>query len=305
MKRFITRVLAATLVFALALPFGAFADKGKPKKKKNFFQKVGQGIHQIGHKINNGAKDTYVAAKKKVTGKKDKVWVCGHFDKNGKHVKGHWRKIKHGQSGQPGQGGQSGQSGQGGEPPAPPAPPAEPPAPPAEPPAPPAEPPAEPPAPPAEPPAEPPAPPPADPGQGGDQSGQGGQGKMTMSGLVTDLVELSDDMDEVKGRLVKAKKTKTKSVDVKGLEADYSTLVEEREQDTRILAKVVIWDLNNNKGNPGVYYQAFMRNMKGLSKADRNSISDVVDSVTAQVKHKATQTKSKAWKARAAELAKY
>ena len=37
--------------------------------------------------------DTGVWAKQKLTGKKNKVWVCGHYDKNGKWIKGHWRKL--------------------------------------------------------------------------------------------------------------------------------------------------------------------------------------------------------------------
>ncbi|GAB4266816.1 MAG: hypothetical protein Kow0029_00830 [Candidatus Rifleibacteriota bacterium] len=43
--------------------------------------------------IQNKVMDTGVAIKKAVTGKKCKTFVKGHYDKNGKHIKGHFRKV--------------------------------------------------------------------------------------------------------------------------------------------------------------------------------------------------------------------
>ncbi|MBI3039273.1 hypothetical protein HYY75_09540, partial [bacterium] len=201
------RIFILLAVVSLLTSAVAWAGSpGKKHKKDGFFQKIGKKIVHAGDHIANGVMDTGVKLKKSVTGKKNKVWVCGHYDKNGNHVKGHWRYLKHNCPQNPGQGGNPGQGnnpGQGGgtqppappsEPPAPPseppAPPSEPPAPPSEPPAPPSEPPAppsEPPAPPSEPPAppsEPPAQPPAGPGQG-DQGNQGQTGgKKTLGGLM-------------------------------------------------------------------------------------------------------------------------
>jgi len=58
---------------------------------------IKKGIKKAGASVNNKVKDSYVSAKKKITGKKDKTWVKGHYKKiNGKevYVKGHWRKLK-------------------------------------------------------------------------------------------------------------------------------------------------------------------------------------------------------------------
>lgn len=43
--------------------------------------------------VQNKVMDSGVAVKKAVTGKKCKTFVKGHYDKNGKHTKGHFRKV--------------------------------------------------------------------------------------------------------------------------------------------------------------------------------------------------------------------
>jgi hypothetical protein len=62
-----------------------------------FFHKVKMVFKKTGAYVNNKIKDGYVAAKKGLTCKKDKVWVKGHCrtDKKGRRVwvKGHWRRI--------------------------------------------------------------------------------------------------------------------------------------------------------------------------------------------------------------------
>jgi Ni/Co efflux regulator RcnB len=48
---------------------------------------------KTGDCIQNKVMDSGVAIKKAVTGKKCKTFVKGHYDKNGKHTKGHFRKV--------------------------------------------------------------------------------------------------------------------------------------------------------------------------------------------------------------------
>lgn len=302
MRKNIFRLMLVVAI-GLFLSSPAWAGSGhKSHKKTGFFGKIGHAIHKVGHHVNNGIKDGYVSLKHKVTGKKNKVWVIGHWDKNGKHVKGHWRYVKHGQGngGNPGQsGGDSGQGdnpGQGGDnppvPPAPPAPPAEPPAPPAEPPAPPAEPPAppaEPPTPPAEPPAPPSQPPAGQDGNQGDQ-GQSSGGKKTLGGLMAELVSLSDDMTQVKKQAVDLKRDKTRKNESLEIEASYQDLSADRELDAKTLIKVITKDLEKSRGEGGIYYKAYHRNMARMSKADRESIEDVTAAIKTFVRHHADRS---------------
>ncbi|HNV70825.1 MAG TPA: hypothetical protein PKO06_14080 [Candidatus Ozemobacteraceae bacterium] len=46
---------------------------------------------KAGDSVQNGVMDTGVAAKKAITGKKNKTFVKGHFKADGSHVKGHFR----------------------------------------------------------------------------------------------------------------------------------------------------------------------------------------------------------------------
>ncbi|HOY67556.1 MAG TPA: hypothetical protein PLP29_11735, partial [Candidatus Ozemobacteraceae bacterium] len=117
---FLNKILALVLMFGLFT--AAEVSAGKPghchkKKKVGFFQKIGRAFVKVGDKIKNKIMDTHVNVKKAVTGRKNRVWVCGHYNKNGKHVKGHWRYVKGHCGNHPGQGNNPGQGnsrGQGG-----------------------------------------------------------------------------------------------------------------------------------------------------------------------------------------------
>lgn len=68
------------------------------KKMKESFKKGYNTGKKAGTKafdaVQNKVADTGVAAKKKVTGKKCKTFVKGHYNKDGSHTKGHFRKVK-------------------------------------------------------------------------------------------------------------------------------------------------------------------------------------------------------------------
>jgi hypothetical protein len=48
---------------------------------------------KTGDAVQNKVMDTGVAVKKAVTGKKPKTFVKGHYNKNGSHTQGHFRKV--------------------------------------------------------------------------------------------------------------------------------------------------------------------------------------------------------------------
>ncbi len=142
MKKILMLTLAFGLIGAADVSAGNPGQGHcKPKKKIGFFQKIGRVFVKVGDKIKNKIMDTHVVVKKKITGCKNRVWVCGHYNKNGQHVKGHWRYIKGHCGNNPGQGnpgqgnpgqcnpgqGNPGQSdqGQGNPAPLPPLPPAD------------------------------------------------------------------------------------------------------------------------------------------------------------------------------------
>ncbi|NLI77411.1 MAG: hypothetical protein GX442_13345 [Candidatus Riflebacteria bacterium] len=309
------RLLVASFVMgALLLPSAAQAGKPTSQKKKpGFFQKIGQGFQKVGDKIQNGVMDAGVAAKKKVTGKKNRVWVCGHRNKKGQHVKGHWRILKKGkgsgQTGQTGQTGQSGQEGQTGDqgqgqpggadqPPLPPTdePPAD-------------DPPATEPGgadqPPATPGEEPPAdqPPATEPG-GADQPPQ----PKTLGQFMNSLADMSDDLDAVKDQAVQAKKGKTKKEIAQSVQLadDYEAMANERESDAKLLTKVVTNDLDSRNGKPGAYYTSYLHNLKKMHKADREAIADVTGKILSFARQRAgTGSKGNAYKERVTELSKF
>lgn len=95
------------------------AKKAAKKVKavaKKAAHKVKIAVKTVGAKINNAVKDTYVAAKWKLTCKKKRLWVCGHVDKNGRWIKGHWRKHGTGKGGSGNTPGQGNNPGQGNSP---------------------------------------------------------------------------------------------------------------------------------------------------------------------------------------------
>ncbi|KAF1079853.1 MAG: hypothetical protein GQF41_3751 [Candidatus Rifleibacterium amylolyticum] len=68
------------------------------KNVKKAFKKGFKAGKKVGTKafdaVQNKVMDSGVAVKKAVTGKKCKTFVKGHYDKNGNHTKGHFRKVK-------------------------------------------------------------------------------------------------------------------------------------------------------------------------------------------------------------------
>ena len=64
-------------------------------------KKVGMGIKTAGAKVSNALHDSSTWVKQKVTGHKNRTWVCGHYDKNGKWTSGHWRKVEDTATGKP------------------------------------------------------------------------------------------------------------------------------------------------------------------------------------------------------------
>ncbi|MCK5684313.1 hypothetical protein KAJ27_09325 [bacterium] len=91
------KVLALIILFVFMFSVVGSIDLLAKGQKKSLWKKMTCKVKKAGAAINNKTKDSYVSAKKKVTGKKDKTWVKGHCTtKNGnKHwTKGHWRKVK-------------------------------------------------------------------------------------------------------------------------------------------------------------------------------------------------------------------
>ncbi len=63
------------------------------KAVKKGYQAGKKAVVKTGDCIQNKVMDSGVAIKKAVTGKKCKTFVKGHYDKNGNHTKGHFRKV--------------------------------------------------------------------------------------------------------------------------------------------------------------------------------------------------------------------
>lgn len=265
---------------------------------KNAAIKTGHAIKTAGAKVANGVMDSGVWAKQKIFGKKNKVWVCGHYDKNGKWTKGHWRKLEAAkpaaggntadQSNTPSQesapatdnGGytentDAGMAGDGvsnesenmpvaGEDPVLP-----------------------------------------ELGneasdqseqaaqeESGDetaQSGEAAQGNemevaknmslRTMGMLMNDIVDQSKSITDFRKT---ADPNISYSMDV---QADITTTYEVREGDARLLVRVIVWDLQQNNGQPGKYYSFFLKTMKTLDPVKRQLIKDVSAQVREGVVH--------------------
>ena len=239
----------------------------------------------------------------KLTGKKNKVWVCGHYDKNGKWTKGHWRKMT---AGKPSNGGNTanqgnytdqgsnsgssdaaaeyltngdeGLSGDGnsyeentdmpvaGDDPVIPEIPAD------------------------------------DSEQTSQeseqtsQSGEADQGKefsydtevsmRTMGMLMDDIVKQSQSINTFK----KSANTNINySVEV---QSDINTTYEAREDDAGLLSRIVVWDIRTHNGDAGKYYSFFLNKMRTLDPKDRALVKDVVDEVRAGIVHEANNAAS-------------
>ena len=267
---------------------------------KTAAKKTGMAIKSTGAKIVNAGMDTGVWAKQKLFGKKNKVWVCGHYDKNGKWTKGHWRKLNAskpsgGNSADQGnyadQGGyddgasngggfdsntDSGMSGDGnsyeestdmpvaGDDPVIPEIPAD------------------------------------DNNQSEQsnqeseqaiQSGEAEQGEAfsydtevsmrTMGMLMDDIVKQSQSINEFK---TSANANINYSVEV---QSDINTTYESREDDASLLSRVIVWDIRTHNGDAGQYYTFFLNKMKTLNPNDRALVKDVVLQIRAGIVHEA------------------
>lgn len=121
---------------------------------------------------------------------------------------------------------------------------------------------------------------------------------------MNELVSMSSDMHQVKTQAVSAKKDKSRKKEAIQIEACYQDLTLDREEDAKLLAKVITRDLDKTQGESGIYYSAYLRNMKNLSKADRESIEDVTNTIKTFVRHNAngSSTKAKNFKSRLKEM---
>lgn len=121
-----------------------------------------------------------------------------------------------------------------------------------------------------------------------------------------DLVSMSSDMDSVKKQALQAKKSKADRNITFSIVEDYGLLGNDREADAKTLVKVVTMDLENNNGQAGVFYTAFLRNVSQMTKADRASIRDVLEAIKTFVKNEANDGgRDNPFKTRLAELKKY
>ena len=303
---------------------------------KNAAIKTGHAIKTAGAKMVNGVMDTGVWAKQKLIGKKNKVWVCGHYDKNGKWTKGHWRKLS---AGKPSAGGNTADQGnyadqssaadqgnttdQGSEMPAEN----------------------------------------TDAGMSGDgvsneasdmpvagedpalpemtgddfsqpaeqseqtsqesaqseqaeqteQSGEAAQGAdfnleqnvsmRTMGMLMDDIVKQSQSITNFKRS---ANPNISYSVEV---QEDINTTYAEREDDAALLVRVIVWDLQRNNGESGKYFSFFLSRMQKLTPESRKLIQDVTNQVREGIVHGsnnvATEEEKAVYNKRLAEMANY
>ena len=67
------------------------------KKVKKSYKRTKMCVKKCGHKsydaVQNKIKDAGVCVKKAFTCRKNRTWVKGHYTKNGRHIRGHWRKV--------------------------------------------------------------------------------------------------------------------------------------------------------------------------------------------------------------------
>ena len=123
---------------------------------------------------------------------------------------------------------------------------------------------------------------------------------------MNDLIGLSDDMNQIQFQVVSAKKDKARRKEAREMESGYQGLIKDREEDAKLLTKVITQDLDKNSGKPGIYYSAYLRNMKKLSKNNRETIEDVTQAIKKFVKHQASHGKKNAgYQARVKEMNKF
>lgn len=123
---------------------------------------------------------------------------------------------------------------------------------------------------------------------------------------MSELVAKSDDTLAIQKQAVDLKAQSGQAQDIQGLEVDCVTLVSDRDEDASRLFDVLSKDLENNKGDAGIFYSAYLRNLNAMSQADRDLISDVNDNLKTFVRGKiAHESKDASYKARLDELKNY
>jgi hypothetical protein len=64
-----------------------------------------------------------------------------------------------------------------------------------------------------------------------------------------------------------------------------NNLYDSREDNAKLLVRVIVWDLNQNEGKAGIYFSFFTHKMSTLDADSRKLIADVIDQVKEGVKH--------------------
>jgi len=81
------------------------------------------------------------------------------------------------------------------------------------------------------------------------------------------------------------------------IQSSVNSTYETREANARLLVKVIVWDLQQNKGSAGQYFNYFTYKMKDFDPESRKLIKDVINRVREGVKHGAGHVSEKSEKA--------
>lgn len=103
----------------------------------------------------------------------------------------------------------------------------------------------------------------------------------TLGMLMNDLIEDTRSMQSFRSTAV-ANPQMSFSMQ---LEDDLTELYDAREENAALLTRVIVWDLQQNNGNPGVYYRFFDYIMNDVDDETRELIRDVTDNIRAGVRH--------------------
>ena len=272
-------------------------------QKIGFFRRIGRGIRKGGAAIVNRIMDTYVNLRYRVAGRKERVWVRGHYQEDGTWVKGHWRYMPRsagGKGGDPGQGGaDQGHPGQGGGVDS---------------------------APPSDPVVPDPLPDPfpdllPEPPSGlasydeepaaSDEAAEDSESTeswgssfdaVDISDTVNFLLAASTDLDEMKADVVRNKKNDLSGELMTSMQSDYESVLQDRDDLSQLLFHTIVQDLENNKGAPGPKYNQFLSRVSSMSKQDRAKIRDVIQSLKDNALHNVNNDEKSLYRSRYREL---
>ena len=123
---------------------------------------------------------------------------------------------------------------------------------------------------------------------------------------MNEIVAKSDDSLAVQKQAVDLKGRNGASKDIQGLEIDCMTLASDRDADAKRLFDVLSKDLENNRGESGIFFSAYIRHLGAMTSADRALLSDVKDDLQTFVRGKiAHESNDAAYKTRLDELNKF